>query len=217
MARKNSFKKAYVGIVMDMALARSKISNRMVAQRLDIDEGTIRNWRKEHRDFDRAFTEAREMLKEKINDTARRSLDVRKRKTITVSPDGTKITTEDVLPTHNDIAVFSSKLGMSSTIHSTEDAQREALRTIMKQKISGKFTALEAAQLLEAEGIEVPKTLIMELTPAAKSPATWLSLSNGVDVAAGGASSEDFTIRFIGMPPSASPRPDGEEEDGNPA
>lgn len=163
MARKNSFKKAYVGIVMDMALARSKISNRMVAQRLDIDEGTIRNWRKEHRDFDRAFTEAKEMLKEKINDTARKSLDVRKRKIITVSPDGTKTTTEDVLPTHNDIAVFSSKLGLGGAIYSEADERRETLRTIMKQKVAGKLTALEAAQLLEAEGIPVPETLMLEL------------------------------------------------------
>lgn len=82
MARKNSFKKAYVGIVIDMALARNKISNRMVAQRLEIDEATIRNWRKEHADFNRAFTEAREVLMEKINNVAGKSLDVRKRKIV---------------------------------------------------------------------------------------------------------------------------------------
>jgi transposase-like protein len=85
MARKNSFKKAYVGIVIDMALARNKISNRMVAQRLEIDEATIRNWRKEHADFNRAFTEAREVLMEKINNVAGKSLDVRKRKIVTKS------------------------------------------------------------------------------------------------------------------------------------
>ncbi|HHX3468055.1 TPA: phage protein [Enterobacter asburiae] len=67
MAPKKSFRKAYVGIVMDMALARSKISNRMVAQRLGVDETTIRRWRKENIEFERAFTEAREALREKIN------------------------------------------------------------------------------------------------------------------------------------------------------
>jgi transposase-like protein len=50
---------------MDMALARSKISNRMVAQRLGVDETTIRRWRKENIEFERAFTEAREALREK--------------------------------------------------------------------------------------------------------------------------------------------------------
>jgi transposase-like protein len=38
---------------MDMALARSKISNRMVAQRLGVDETTIRRWRKENIEFER--------------------------------------------------------------------------------------------------------------------------------------------------------------------
>lgn len=167
MARKQTFRKAYVGIVMDMALARSKISNRMVAQRLGIDEGTIRNWRKEHKDFDRAFTEAKEMLREKINSVAGKSLDVRKRKVITTSPDGVKTTIEDVLPTHNDVAVFAKSLGLDRSIYDEDkariDEQRTILRKTMKSKVAGEITALEAAQLLEAEGIEVPKTLMLEI------------------------------------------------------
>lgn len=163
MARKNSFKKAYVSIVLDMALARNKISNRMVAQRLEIDEATIRNWRKEHADFNRAFTEAREVLKEKINRVAGNSLDVRTRKTVTVSPDGIKTTTEDVLPTHNDIAVFAKSLGLGHSIHGEEARLRDVLRDVMKDKVAGKYTALEAAQLLEGEGIKVPETLLLEL------------------------------------------------------
>lgn len=163
MARKNSFKKAYVSIVLDMALARNKISNRMVAQRLEIDEATIRNWRKEHADFNRAFTEAREVLKEKINRVAGNSLDVRTRKTVTVSPDGIKTTTEDVLPTHNDIAVFAKSLGLGHSIHGEEAHLRDVLRDVMKDKVAGKYTALEAAQLLEGEGIKVPETLLLEL------------------------------------------------------
>lgn len=163
MAPKKSFRKAYVGIVMDMALARSKISNRMVAQRLGVDETTIRRWRKENIEFERAFTEAREALREKINRVAGKSLDVRKRKVVTTSPDGVKTTIEDVLPTHNDIAVFSKVLGLGTSVYSEEERQRDVLREVMKHKVGGKYSALEAAQLLEAEGVKVPATLLMEL------------------------------------------------------
>lgn len=163
MAPKKSFRKAYVGIVMDMALARSKISNRMIAQRLGVDETTIRRWRKENIEFERAFTEAREALREKINRVAGKSLDVRKRKVVTTSPDGVKTTIEDVLPTHNDIAVFSKVLGLGTSVYSEEERQRDVLREVMKHKVAGKYSALEAAQLLEAEGVKVPATLLMEL------------------------------------------------------
>lgn len=163
MAPKKSFRKAYVGIVMDMALARSKISNRMVAQRLGVDETTIRRWRKENIEFERAFTEACEALREKINRVAGKSLDVRKRKVVTTSPDGVKTTIEDVLPTHNDIAVFSKVLGLGTSVYSEEERQRDVLREVMKHKVAGKYSALEAAQLLEAEGVKVPATLLMEL------------------------------------------------------
>lgn len=163
MAPKKSFRKAYVGIVMDMALARSKISNRMVAQRLGVDETTIRRWRKENIEFERAFTEAREALREKINRVAGKSLDVRKRKVVTTSPDGVKTTIEDVLPTHNDIAVFSKVLGLGTSVYSEEERQRDVLREVMKHKVAGKYSALEAAQLLEAEGVKIPATLLMEL------------------------------------------------------
>ena len=163
MAPKKSFRKAYVGIVMDMALARSKISNRMVAQRLGVDETTIRRWRKENIEFEHAITEAREALREKINRVAGKSLDVRKRKVVTTSPDGVKTTIEDVLPTHNDIAVFSKVLGLGTSVYSEEERQRDVLREVMKHKVAGKYSALEAAQLLEAEGVKVPETLLMEL------------------------------------------------------
>lgn len=168
MAPKKSFKKAYVVIVMDMALARSKISNRMIAQRLGVDEITIRRWRKENVDFERAFTEAREVLMEKINNVAGKSLDVRKRKIITTSPDGVKTTVEDVLPTHNDVALFAKYLGLGRSVYGEENRLRDVLRDVMKHKVSGKYTALEAAQLLEAEGIKVPETLMIELTEPKK-------------------------------------------------
>ncbi|EPT4022352.1 hypothetical protein ACVQMG_000511 [Enterobacter roggenkampii] len=171
MAPKKSFRKAYVGIVMDMALARSKISNRMIAKRLGVDETTIRRWRKENADFDRAFTEAREVLMEKINSVAGKSLDVRKRKIITKSPDGIKTTIEDVLPTHNDVAIFAKSLGLGHSVYGDDDRRRDVLREVMKQKVAGKYNALEAAQLLEAEGIKIPETLRLELeTPQIFEP-----------------------------------------------
>ncbi|NUE05473.1 hypothetical protein HUC04_07620 [Escherichia coli] len=179
MAPKKSFRKAYVGIVMDMALARSKISNRMVAQRLGVDETTIRRWRKENIEFERAFTEAREALREKINRVAGKSLDVRKRKVVTTSPDGVKTTIEDVLPTHNDIAVFSKVLGLGTSVYSEEERQRDVLREVMKHKVAGKYSALEAAQLLEAEGVKVPATLLMEL----EAPKIFESFNNMDEVA----------------------------------
>lgn len=167
MAPKKSFRKAYVGIVMDMALARSKISNRMVAQRLDVDEITIRRWRKENPDLDRAFTEAKEMLMEKINSVAVKSLGVRKRKSISKGPKGLITTVEDVLPTHSDVAVFAKYLGMGSSIYGEDkariDERCDILRKTMKSKVAGEITALEAAQLLEAEGIAVPGTLMFEI------------------------------------------------------
>ncbi|EFB7177913.1 hypothetical protein P1Y26_001083 [Escherichia coli] len=189
MAPKKSFRKAYVGIIMDMALARSKISNRMVAQRLGVDETTIRRWRKENIEFERAFTEAREALREKINRVAGKSLDVRKRKVVTTSPDGVKTTIEDVLPTHNDIAVFSKVLGLGTSVYSEEERQRDVLREVMKHKVAGKYSALEAAQLLEAEGVKVPATLLMEL----EAPKIFESFNNMDEAAKAKADAANLT------------------------
>lgn len=93
-------------------------------------------------------------LSEKINRVAGKSTDVRKRKVVTTSPDGVKTTIEDVLPTHNDIAVFSKVLGLGTSVYSEEERQRDVLREVMKHKVAGKYSALEAAQLLEAEGVK---------------------------------------------------------------
>ena len=100
---------------------------------------------------------------ERINSVAAKSLDVRKRKVVTKSPDGVKTTVEDVLPTHNDVAVFAKALGLGRSVYGEEERQRDVLREVMKNKVAGKYSALQAAQLLEAEGIKVPDTLMMEL------------------------------------------------------
>lgn len=44
-----------------------------------------------------------------------------------------------------------------------ESWKRHELGRIIRLKTSGEITALEAAQLLESEGIAVPKTLMLEV------------------------------------------------------
>lgn len=159
MAPKKSFKKAYVGIVMDMALARGKISNRMVAQRLGVDEITIRRWRKDNAEFDRTFTEALMMLREKISNVAAKNLSVRKRKIVSDGPKGVTVTVEELPPTHNDLAVF-SKLGLNQAVVDPEiDKQSDLRRSIIRKYADGEYTSIQAALLLEAEGIAVPEML----------------------------------------------------------
>lgn len=163
MASRRKYKPSDRETVIDMALSRNKISNSMVAKRLKVDEKTIRNWRKEYPAFDEAFTEAHRQLAEKINNTARKSLDVRKRRTITKETEDGKIVIEDVLPGHNDLAAF-AKLGLRETFSDPETEKRDALyRSIIRKFADGEFTALQAALLLEAEGIKIPQILMLAL------------------------------------------------------
>lgn len=159
MASRRKYKPSDRETVIDMALSRNKISNSMVAKRLKVDEKTIRNWRKEYPAFDEAFTEAHRQLAEKINNTARKSLDVRKRRTVTKKTDDGKIITEDVLPSHNDLAAF-AKLGLRETFSDPEAEKRDDLRrTIIHKFADGEYTALKATLLLESEYLDVPDVL----------------------------------------------------------
>ncbi|AHE73416.1 hypothetical protein M942_22635 [Enterobacter ludwigii] len=163
MSPRHKYKPSYTETVIDMALARNKISNSMVAKRLKVDEKTIRNWRKEYPAFNEAFTEAHHQLAEKINNTARKSLDVRKRRTVTKETEDGKIITEDVLPSHNDLAAF-AKLGLRETFSDPEAEKRDDLRrTIIRKFVDGEYNALQATLLLETEGLDVPHTLKLEL------------------------------------------------------
>jgi transposase-like protein len=163
MATRRKYKPSDRETVIDMALSRNKISNSMVAKRLKVDEKTIRNWRKEYPAFDEAFTEAHRQLAEKINNTARKSLDVRKRRTVTKETEDGKIITEDVLPSHNDLAAF-AKLGLRETFSDPEAEKRDNLRrTIIHKFVDGEYSALQATLLLETEGLDVPHTLKLEL------------------------------------------------------
>uniref|UniRef100_A0A3B0M1Y5 Uncharacterized protein n=1 Tax=Arsenophonus endosymbiont of Trialeurodes vaporariorum TaxID=235567 RepID=A0A3B0M1Y5_9GAMM len=156
------FKKNYIDFVRDVALANGKVSNRMIAKRLNVDEKTIRKWRSDHYDFDRAFREALSMLREKIIKTAVINLDVRKIKTINKTADGESESIKEILPTHNDIAVF-EKIGLSSVIISQTEERKCYLQTILERKHSGEITPLQAGQLIEIEGIPVPTTLLLEI------------------------------------------------------
>lgn len=159
------FKKNYIDFVRDVALANGKVSNRMIAKRLNVDEKTIRKWRSDHYDFDRAFNEALSMLREKIIKTAVINLDVRKMKTINKTPDGESESIKEIHPTHNDIAVF-EKIGLSSVIISQIEEKKCYLQTILERKNSGEITPLQAGQLIEIEGIPVPNTLLLEIKQA---------------------------------------------------
>lgn len=163
MSPRHKYKPSYTETVIDMALSRNKISNSMVAKRLKVDEKTIRNWRKEYPAFNEAFTEAHHQLAEKINNTARKSLDVRKRRTVTKETEDGKIVIEDVLPNHNDLAAF-AKLGLRETFSDPEVEKRDALyRGIIRKFADGEYTALQSALLLEAEGIKIPQILMLAL------------------------------------------------------
>lgn len=165
MPADSKFKKSYIDFVVDVSLARGGVSNRIIAQRLGVAESTIRNWRKEYRDFDRAFIESLNCLREEMNNTARKNLKPRKRKIVKKTAEGESVITEDILPTHNDLSVL-TKLGVGASVVEEKIEERSLLRDTMKRKIAGELNALEAAQLLESEGITVPKTLMLEVQKA---------------------------------------------------
>jgi transposase-like protein len=93
MSKKSQFRKEFIGTVLNAALARGKpLSNRYIAQRFDVDESTIRNWRETYPEFDRAITHAREILAEEVI-AAKHAISSGSRTTTTtkkvIRPDGT--------------------------------------------------------------------------------------------------------------------------------
>lgn len=68
----------------------------MVASYLGVDESTIRHWRKDHPEFERAFTSANDILADKIAAAKRLIADGVRTVTTTkevIGKDGTKTTT----------------------------------------------------------------------------------------------------------------------------
>ncbi|HHA2025519.1 TPA: hypothetical protein ACOEAK_003176 [Enterobacter ludwigii] len=171
MAGKTVYKKEYADRVINIALSSKKTTNKIVGIMLGVTEATVRNWRKEHDEFNRAFDNARLLVDAEVNRVLRGNLVPRKRKIITDGPKGRTVTLEEILPSHNDVAVY-GKMGRGHTVLNDDevrrDEQRTILRRIMKRKVAGDLTALEAAQLLEAEDITVPATLMYEIEKGSK-------------------------------------------------
>lgn len=163
MSRKAKYQKAYIDDVINLSLVKGKVSNHFIAKWLHVDEKTVRNWRKDYHEFDHAFHHAADILKKEIAETARQNTKMRTRKIIKKTPDGETTTIEEVLPSHNDIAVY-KKIGINEVFFDEEkEQQKEYLRSILERKKSGEMTSLEAAQFLEIEGIPVPNTLLLEI------------------------------------------------------
>ncbi|AHE73417.1 hypothetical protein M942_22640 [Enterobacter ludwigii] len=94
--RGSGFKRKHIDMVVSLALSKGKVSNRLVASCLGVDESTIRNWREAHPEFDRAFTDAHNILADKI--AAAKSLIAEGVRTTTttkevIGKDGTRTTT----------------------------------------------------------------------------------------------------------------------------
>ncbi|QBY46817.1 hypothetical protein QE197_25810 (plasmid) [Arsenophonus nasoniae] len=170
MSRKAKYQKAYIDDVINLSLVKGKVSNHFIAKWLHVDEKTVRNWRKDYCEFDHAFHHAADILKKEIAETARQNTKMRTRKIIKKTPDGETTTIEEVLPSHNDIAVY-KKMGINEVFFNEEkQQQKEYLRSILERKKTGEMTSLEAAQFLEGEGIAVPKTLLLEVLDQLKRP-----------------------------------------------
>ncbi|HGJ5881646.1 MAG TPA: hypothetical protein ACHBZ9_22070 [Arsenophonus nasoniae] len=163
MSGKAKYQKAYIDDVINLSLVKGKVSNNFIAKWLHVNEKTIRNWRKDYYEFDHAFHHAADILKKEIAETARKNTKIRTRKIIKKTPDGETTTIEEVLPSHNDIAVY-KKMGINEVFFNEEkQQQKEYLRSILERKKAGEMTSLEAAQFLEIEGIPVPNTLLLEI------------------------------------------------------
>lgn len=164
MTKKTIYRKAYAERAINISLTCKKATNKMIATALGVSETTIRNWRTEHAEFDKAITNARQIVREQVNKVVRGNLTTRKRKVVAVGGKyGTITTTEDVLPTYNDILVFNKMGGRGSIYDEHTDDQRDILRKIMARKVAGELSPVDAAQLLEAESITAPASLLLEV------------------------------------------------------
>jgi predicted transcriptional regulator len=164
MTKRSRFKTEYIYRILAIALKEKKrITNARIAKELGVSESTIRNWRAFHLEFDKVFLEAADCLRVMVNDAQIHAVRMRKRKIINEGPDGKTTTIEEIPP--NQIASVASlvlKSGLGYSVKS-DDGKDDLLRNTVKLKIAGEISALEAAQLLESEGIAVPKTLMLEV------------------------------------------------------
>lgn len=146
-------------LVILAGFSRKKPSNRMAAKWFNVRESTIRNWRKEHEDFDYAFGNAEAIWMERISKNIWGNLEPREKVTVIKDSKGkAKTIKEQILPTHNDIAA-ALKGGCRKPLVGFEEQERiEILAAINKSIRSGVLSYIDAVCECELEGIDVPES-----------------------------------------------------------
>lgn len=145
-------------LVVLSGFSRQKPSNRMAAKWFNVRESTIRNWRKEHEDFDHAFGNAEAIWMERISKNIWGNLEPRERVTEIKDSDGNvKTIKEQVLPTHNDIAT-AMKGGARKPLGGFEEQEHKAILSgINKRLLSGEIEYFDALCECEIAGIKPPE------------------------------------------------------------
>lgn len=156
MTKSTTYDPRFVTTVLSLAPLRGGVTNRSFSRHIGVTEATIRNWRKAHPEFDRAFTEPERMMGEKINNGIQDLLATRTKTTTIKCAEETKTITEDVLPNHNDIMVAAKSGYRKSMIGFEEQHRKETLKGIRQRLATGEITYLDAVDECEEEAIAVP-------------------------------------------------------------
>lgn len=145
-------------VVKLAGFSRRRLTNRVVAKWLSVDEKTIRNWRKGHEDFDYALGNAEAIWMERISQNLWGNLEPREKVTVIKDSDGNvKAIKEQVLPTHNDIAA-AMKGGARKPLGGFEEQERNEIITIInKRLVSGEIDYLDAMCECEIAGVKPPE------------------------------------------------------------
>jgi len=156
---KTKFREEYIWEAVSFAGAsRVPMNNVNFAAHKRVTEGTIRRWRKENPEFDKAFTNPEMMLANKINHGILSNMDKREKITVIKDKDGVKAIKEEVLPTHNDIMLASKNGFRKSMIGFEEQHRRETLKGIRQRLTAGEITYLDAVDECEEEGVSVAES-----------------------------------------------------------
>jgi hypothetical protein len=160
MSKIAGYKEEYALMVRRMVLARGKVTNVMVAKRINVTEKTIRNWRVSNKEFDLEFKEGKNLLREEINKGLIANLSPRTKESIDKQG---KSSFEQVLPTHQDFTAFKA-LGLNESINNDaeKDKEKNIRRKIMMAKRNKEISALEAIEDLFVEGFSPPPILVKE-------------------------------------------------------
>ena len=154
---KTKFREEFIWEAVSFAGAsRVPMNNVNFAAHKRVTEGTIRRWRKENPEFDKAFTNPELMLAHKINHGILSNMDKREKITVIRDKHGVKAIKEEVLPTHNDIMLASKNGFRKSMIGFEEQHRKETLKGIRQRMQAGEISYLDAVAECEDEGIPVP-------------------------------------------------------------